>query len=232
MITENLDYNFYLDTSTFKEESLVFVLETLLIQKDKYFNDKNKKILRELDCWQGRADLVVAEIRGREILSKEKAMLLSNLTNAQIVSLLHKNAPRTLNFLINRTGLTESTVKRSLRSLLNEGIVAESSNRSYILHPDFEVPKVIFNAYEVKLHNWRRALYQAIQYFGFANNSWVVMPKKHISPALHNIELFKANGVGLISIDENGEVFTHLKAKKYQPSKKAFYLVGIGKLFM
>lgn len=230
MLAKN--YNSYLDTSTVKEESLVFVLEALLIQKDKYFKDKNKKILKEMDCWQGRADLVVAEIKDKEILSKEKAMLLSNLTNAQIISLLHRKAPRTLNFLINRTGLTESTVRRSLRLLLNEGIVMENSNKSYILHPDFKIPKVVFNAYEVKLYNWRRALYQATQYFGFANNSWVVMPKKYISPALHNIELFKANGVGLISIDENGKVLTHLKAKQNQPNKKAFHLVGIGKLFI
>ncbi|KIP19917.1 hypothetical protein JV16_02934 [Anoxybacillus ayderensis] len=232
MMARSCDYDYFLNTLTLKEESLVFLLETLLMKNDKKINDGRKKILREMDCWQGRADLVVAETKNEKIIPKEKAVLLSNLTNARVISLLHKKAPRTLSFLVKRTGLTEQTLKKSLRTLLNEEIIVENSNRSYLLHQDFEIPKVIFNAYEAKLHNWRRALYQATQYFGFANNSWVVMPRKYISPAINNIELFRINGVGLISIDEKGEFVIHLKAKKNQPSKKAFYLVGIGKLFV
>jgi DNA-binding MarR family transcriptional regulator len=215
-----------LDTLSTIEESLVSYYEMYLIRNNL---DKNI-ILREFDCWQGRADLVSAQIKGDFTINIEQAKKLSNLTNAQIVSLLHYRAPRSLSFIKKRLALTDQTIKRAVRELVKFNIIEyKDGTELIVLSSNFKLPTVEFNAYEAKLHNWKRALYQSIQYYGFSNYSWVIMPKKYIKPALENIELFKANGIGLIGVDSNGVQEVYHKAKKNQPRKKAFYLVGIGK---
>ncbi|WP_141552618.1 MULTISPECIES: helix-turn-helix transcriptional regulator [Bacillus cereus group] len=218
----------HLDTMSIKEDSLVFIFENLLSKQNE---GTNKYIIkREIDCWQGRADLVTAEVKGDSCINNEQAIAMSNLTNAQILALLHKKAPRSIQYLRNKTCLSEQTVKKSLRELMNLNVVTIDYKGNYIFHSDFQIPKVTFNAYEAKLHNWKRALYQAIQYYGFSQYSWVIMPEQYIKPAQQNIYSFKENGIGLIGMDKHGNRKIYLKAKKNQPSRKAFYLVGIGKM--
>ncbi len=57
------------------------------------------------------------------------------------------------------------------------------------------------------------------------------MPERYIKSALDNIEYFKANGIGIISVS-NHKHKIHLKPKKNRPRKKAFHLVGIGKMLI
>jgi DNA-binding Lrp family transcriptional regulator len=218
----------YLKTMNRVEESLVNTFEILLNREI----PSKDIILREVDCWQGRADLVHVNIKGLNPVFPSKLALLANLTYAQILSLLHYKSGRTFTFIKNKIGLADSTIKKALKELIKEGIILRNPSGSYILHENFTIPTVVFNAYEAKLHNWKRALYQAIQYYGFAQYSWVVMPEKYIRPAILNIGMFEANGIGLIGVCETGNYTTYLKAKKNQPSRKAFHLVGIGKAFL
>ncbi|MCE4048051.1 helix-turn-helix domain-containing protein [Bacillus sp. Au-Bac7] len=220
----------YLDTITTIEDSLVsFYHERYLLNE---YNKKGEIILREVDCWQGRADIVTAKITGEFKMTFDQAECISNLTNAQVLSLLHYNSPRTFQYIKSRLLLAEQTIKKSIRLLINSGIVSQTEKKSYILSKDFVLPKIEFNAFEAKLHNWKRALYQSTQYYGFAHYSWVVMPEKYIKPAVENIRYFESNGIGLLSIDEKGVKKYYVRAKKNQPNRKAFYLVGIGKFMM
>ncbi|MFS0784918.1 hypothetical protein ABC345_00860 [Shouchella sp. 1P09AA] len=223
MITAETNKN-HLDTLDTIENSLVSYYEENLIS-----SSKRTIVLREMDCWQGRADLVSAKISGEYSVNIEQAELLSNLTNAQIISLLHYKAPRSTNYLIKRLALTHTTINRSIRTLKKANIIEATATNKYILSSTFILPDVQFNAYEAKLHNWRRAFYQATQYFGFSHYAWVIMPDKYINPAINNSIFFKENGVGLIGLDNNGKKTVYIKASKNQPRRKAFYLVGVGK---
>lgn len=214
----------HLDTLTTIENSLVSYYERYLFSQY-----KGEIVLREVDCWQGRADLVSAKINGDYCINLEQAELLSNLTNAQVISLLHYKAPRSLKHLVQKLALTEATIRRSLSSLKKASIIEINENEKVVLNNNFVLPKVEFNAYEAKLHNWKRAFYQATQYYGFSHYSWVIMPEKFIKPALKNRELFIENGVGLIGLNNDGKKRTYIKAHKNQPRRKAFYLVGVGK---
>jgi hypothetical protein len=222
-----IDNSRYLETITTIEDSLVaFYHEKYLLKE---FNNKNNLILREVDCWQGRADLVTARISGKYKMNAEQAKCISNLTNAQVLSLLHYNAPRTYSFIKTRLVLADQTLKKSIRILLKSGIIKETVSKSYVISQDFIIPKIEFNAFEAKLHNWKRAFYQSMQYYGFAHYSWVVMPEKYVKQAVKNIDYFRSNGIGLISVNEQGIKKTYTKAKRNQPRRKAFFLVGIGK---
>jgi hypothetical protein len=224
----NLEEHPYLETMNFVEQSLVYTFESLLKQNGQI----DDIFLKELDCWQGRADLVHVNIRNNQDIKVEKAFKMANLSNAQILSLLHHNSSRTFSYIKNRLGITEATIKRSIRDLINSGVITTNDSGNFLLHKEFNIPDIVFTAYEAKLHNWKRALYQAIQYYGFAQYSWVVMPEKFIRPALSNINSFEANGIGLIGVDDSGYYKIYLKAKKNRPSKKAFHLVGIGKTYL
>ena len=56
-------------------------------------------------------------------------------------------------------------------------------------------------AFEAKLWDWRRALHQAWRNSSFANQVYVVLPRKRGAVALRNREQFEALGVGLCLID-------------------------------
>ncbi len=72
-------------------------------------------------------------------------------------------------------------------------------------------------AFEMKLHDWKRALTQAYKYTAFAHYSFVVMDHKHVTRAEQHIDLFDRSNVGLISIDLSGRTFIHSRPRFRQP---------------
>jgi len=69
--------------------------------------------------------------------------------------------------------------------------------------------KQIAIAFEAKLSNWRRALFQAFRYKAFVNKSYVIMDDEFVNPALSQKARFKRSNIGLLSIDHNGSVHCH-----------------------
>ncbi|MFS0728347.1 winged helix-turn-helix transcriptional regulator [Paenibacillus sp. 1P07SE] len=208
-----------------KESSLIESFEQYLVQTS---TQKHTALIREMDCWQGRADVVAAYINKAGALPQGAERLISRLGPAQVLAVLYPKKKRALGEIISISGLSESTVKRHVKELVEAGLIQKHEADRYTLHPEGVIPQFTFHAYEGKLHNWRRALYQAINYLGFAQYSSVVMPKRYIKAALENIEYFKINGIGLISVT-NQQYHIHLKPRKHRPRKKAFHLVGVGK---
>lgn len=72
---------------------------------------------------------------------------------------------------------------------------------------------------EVKLKNWKRALQQAYKYRSFSDISFICMDAQNVKPAIKNIELFEKSNIGLISIDNQGNVRMH-----YEPALKKAYV--------
>lgn len=128
--------------------------------------------------------------------------------------------------------MTDTTIKRAISILKRADIIEQIDKNKFVLCKAFIIPKIEINAYEAKLHNWKRSFYQATQYFGFSHYSWVIMPDKYIKPALKNSELFIENGIDLVGLNSKGKKIVYIKASRYQPRRKAFYLVGVGKVMM
>lgn len=72
-------------------------------------------------------------------------------------------------------------------------------------------------AFELKLRKWKRALVQAYKYRAFAELSYVILDHSYINPALKNIDLFISANIGLLSIDETGEVKIHFEPTSEVP---------------
>jgi len=60
-------------------------------------------------------------------------------------------------------------------------------------------------ALEAKLRDWRRALYQAVQYASYAFEVWVVLDTAFLHSALVHVDEFERRGIGLLGLSEDGE---------------------------
>lgn len=217
-----------MNTSKFTEKDLT----TIFLEKISLKHPRDL-FLEEVDCGQGRADIVRANLKTDISFTKSNtniASILQDSTSAKIISLLHYKSYRTIEFIYNALGLQKSKINSTLKKLIFFEVILETKQNCYILHPKFIIPDFHLVSYELKLHNWKRALYQAIQYKGFTNKSFVVMPNKFINSALSNKNIFKINNIGLISVMDNGEYKIILDAKRQKPKTKYLYLKCIGQV--
>jgi hypothetical protein len=60
-------------------------------------------------------------------------------------------------------------------------------------------------ALEAKLRDWRRALYQAVQYASYAFEAWVVLDAAFLHSAVVHVDEFERRGIGLLGLSANGE---------------------------
>lgn len=68
-------------------------------------------------------------------------------------------------------------------------------------------------AVELKLHDWAGALRQSVAYQIAADRVWVAMPLAAASTAYRQRWRFEAEGVGLLGVDDHGEVRAPIPAR-------------------
>ena len=84
-------------------------------------------------------------------------------------------------------------------------------------------------AYEGKLHNWRRAFYQALNYRTFCHSVWIVMPPAGARNARKIAGAFQVNDIGLIAVHEDGRTSIEIKrGKRRWPASRWLYLMAVG----
>lgn len=192
---------------------------------------KFKSVFREVTCQQGIADFITITGSDTDSLYNNcfESGLISLDTSSLIISLLKFNSPRTEDFLIKATGLSKNTVRKVLKTLEVKKVVTQSDTGSFTLSPNWGIPSVELWAFELKLSNWKRALFQVLQYKAFANRVVIVLPTEKESIICKNIELFKELRVGVMTFDTlsgNNKVF--VKPQKNNPSSKRHNLYALG----
>jgi len=86
--------------------------------------------------------------------------------------------------------------------------------------------KHVSYAYEAKLSNWSRAVIQAFHYKAFVNRSYVILDDDKIGPAISHIDRFSAANVGLLSIENSGQMHIH-----YNPHNESPYSPQLAEKF-
>lgn len=138
--------------------------------------------------WQKRADLAVVPSRwlyplkvwplGQEFRSKEFAA---------------------------RFGVSESCAHGVLSTFARAGYCNHRPAQRLWVKARDPIPIVdSIVAVEAKLRNWRRALYQAVQYSSYAFDSWVVLDGTSLHAASVHIDEFERRGIGLMGLTANG----------------------------
>jgi hypothetical protein len=90
-----------------------------------------------------------------------------------------------------------------------------------VIEPRPVAEKIV--AVEVKLRDWRRALYQAVRYLDYASESWVVLDQVAMAGALSNAEDFATQGVGLVCMSCEGDIEVVVRASTRGPRMPTRY---------
>jgi len=214
------------------ELQMSIAFEKILKTKEKVTGiPKFDLIYKEVVCQQGIADFVC-------LVTKEGLNQLDIFDNIQILesgtlvfSLLKPKANRSKKFLQEKTGLSEKTIAKVLKELCKNDIAIEEKEGVYHLSPKVIMPSLDIWAFELKISNWKRALFQALQYKAFANYSLVVFPFEKEGVLKKQLELFRELNVGILLFDvTNGKLKFLLHPKKEKPSSKWHMLFTLGQL--
>lgn len=192
-----------------------------------------KAVFRELNCKQGIPDFIAISGENTEVFQENiyDSEVISLDSGSLIISLLKPKAPRTLRYILNKTGLSHITVKKAIKDLIVRGIVSETENGSFVLSEKWELPKVELWAFELKLKDWKRALFQCLQYKAFANRVIMVMPEDKENIIVKNIETFKNYQIGIMLFNHvNFNYKILLKPSKINPTSKSHNIYAVGKI--
>ncbi|PTP42745.1 hypothetical protein [Vibrio splendidus] len=190
------------DLSAFRTElDLVLRFEELVTSRI----SSNFKLEKEFDCGFGIADAVLFKYRDIEIDRLSKI----NPSWAYTLKSLPYRRTFSTKDVVDISGATTQSCKLALKQFIEAGYCVEKRDDVYV---KVKQPKPVSNkivAIEAKLKNWKRALWQASRYKTFSNESWVLLDRKHVKPALENIDVFKKFNIGLatFSTDTCYEVF-------------------------
>lgn len=213
--------------SVFSEQDMANAFEKSLIEESIVRLPKFDFSFREVTCQQGIADFVCVNSNG--LLEEYKFNKMSSIENSsQILALLKINVGRKFDYLIKQTGMSEISLNRHLKEMINKGYVNEINQKFYRCIPDISSNVNIW-AFELKLTNWKRAIFQALQYKAFANYSAVVFPFDKSNVLQKNLHFFKELNIGILLYDANTNKNKWLYyPKKERPISKwhSFFLLG------
>ena len=73
-----------------------------------------------------------------------------------------------MEYLEESTGLSKQTLQKEILALCKKDLVIQNARGSYKLADKYNMPKMEIYAFELKLDNWKRALFQTIRYKTFS----------------------------------------------------------------
>ena len=160
---------------------------------------ENTVVLREVNVGFGRADIVVVE---HTPCSYQQKVLLKH--DISIYKAIEKQGQSSVTAIVESTRLNKQQVNNSLEKLGELGYITWRCPETIELAKRYESTIRDVIAIEAKLKDWKRALNQAYRYKWFASRSYVLLDDAHLRPAIKNLSAFQSLGVGLISLDLEG----------------------------
>lgn len=194
----------------------------------------NESIIDEFNARFGNVDIVKVTNNSDYIFRNDQANILAEFRYARIVSLLHNNSIRTIDYIVKTSGYDFNTVKYILKKLVFFDIVYEVNNGRYLIHDNFSFPFLEFTSYEAKLHDWKKAIIQANNNKNFSTYSYVVFPDETAKKlATNKNDYFKYNNIGLIGVTTEGyKTYINVKKKVIPLKKNATLISSIAKFML
>tara|TARA_R110001592_G_scaffold14027_1_gene63653 strand:- start:317 stop:1009 length:693 start_codon:yes stop_codon:yes gene_type:complete len=194
--------------------------------------DLHVKTRFESTCSDGQADWVWSSspTPWSTELCEHSTTLIQNPTCARILAMLKPSAPRRESFLRDRSGVSETTFRRSLGYLTEAKLIALVEERGYVLGDRAKMPEAEIVAFEFKLENWKRAFYQATRYRSFSHRVYVVLPENVVHRCESMLDVFRVQNIGLLSHSPHTGASRVLPSSKRQPRSRANYLKALAML--
>lgn len=163
----------------------------------------------------------------------DAAAVLATPAAARVLSLLKPNSIRTLEYLHRSSGLSIRTVRRNLRMLEELTLVKSANTGSYLLGEKLlELDRELW-AFEVKVDNWQRALFQALQYRAFADRVVVAVAGDYVHRVRRHASLFRSFRIGLLAVHPpTRSVEVVLPAFRGPPTSKFHRFQALGRFLI
>ena len=160
-------------------------------------------IYKEVESFQGIPDYLGVSMSHLYHGSEKTMQIPINRwhTISIILAFMKKKQFRTPNYIIQNTGLSQKIIIRDLNFLCRLGICEKNNVGNYRFVEDFEMPIAHIHSFELKMSNWKRALFQAIRYKTFSEYTSIVMPFEKEQILLQNIDSFKERNIGVLLFD-------------------------------
>lgn len=175
-------------------------------------------VYKEILSVQGIPDFVI--INDKRGLSNLVPSNLSHLGSiSRVLANLKPKAGRSRLYLYRKTGLSIFTLNMVLRVLLRNSLIVRRDKMFY-LNPEISLERTIW-AFELKLEDWKRALFQAMQYRAFANYAVTVFPMEKENLLKANLHMFVGLDIGVLLFDRGKQRAKWLfRPKKQAPISK------------
>jgi hypothetical protein len=166
------------------------------------------KIFREVSCLRGRPDFLALQRNGSSRARSLKDIALLGECGTALLAVLETNQPHALDYLVHHTRFTMASVRRSLKELAARNIAVETPRRTWLLAPSFDLGNLEIWAFELKIRDVRRAIFQAQQYALFAHRVCIVLPPERANLVPRFEKSLASWGIGVALFDPKGSVFS------------------------
>lgn len=159
---------------------------------------RNSNIYCEFAALQGIADFIL--VKGNPFNACSLYQLKGLRADSSIFSLLKPKAGRKRTYVFQRSGLSDKSCTMALSELQKAGIIRISEGK-------FHQTSIIDNrsasiwAFELKLADWKRAIFQCLQYQSYANYSVAVFPMDKQFILINNLHYFENLNIGVLLFD-------------------------------
>ena len=171
------------------------------------------QVFREVDCHRGRPDFI--GIQTRMLPFRPYHESTHSIGISRILSLLKSSSPRSLASLTQLSHLSREVVIKSIRQLILRGLIEElSPGGRFILSAGAALFEMESTAFELKLKNPRRAVFQAQQYTLFAQRVWIVVPPAHVAGFDTYRLVLDRWRIGLATFNPHNHIFRNILAAK------------------
>lgn len=171
-------------------------------------------IFKEVQSVQGIPDyvgLVFNTPNEVEVIKKILRMEIDSINNiSKILAYIKRKAPHGIEYLSKKTNLQTNTIKNVLLNLKNEKIINEIEESKYVLSIDFDFSDVEIWSFELKLKNWKRAVFQSLRYKIFSDYVYIVMPDNMREIIKTHEKTFRDFNIGVLIYDENRNEFNRI----------------------
>jgi hypothetical protein len=166
-------------------------------------------IYREISCQQGRPDFIA--LRHTSTSGVNEHMKVRGLVGPAILQRLKPVAPRTIDYLVSNLEFGRDSIRRALGQLIDRGYVERLESGNYRLTSAVTLPKPEIWAFELKLNNPKRAVFQAQQCRVYAERAIIVIPPgQEINYVRFEMTMQRWH-IGLATFDPTSGVFRFVK---------------------
>lgn len=157
------------------------------------------KAFEEVQATRGRPDFVAIVRPPEKRLRRQSSSL--NMAACSVLESLYSRRALSISTLSLRSGISERAVKAALAVLERAGHATETKRSTFSLAPGAGYESIETWAFELKLRNVKRAVFQAQQYRLFARRVLIVAPPEQFKKYFGHFVTLGRWGIGVATFD-------------------------------